>query len=1137
MLSFLFIGVGGSGGETVRYTMRELDRQLRRAGWESGLPAAWQFMHVDVRQQPDDVKANIPIHLRDRLVHVPLTAYPLTFADCATKVSAIETARDGLAGWWPDPSVPQTKIYDGAGQRRAVGRVTALARMGEFSRPLEDAITALSSGEARTELEALGQRLLAPPRGIDQAPGRVVVVSSLGGGSGSGTFLDIIQYLRASALGDSLDWLSNAVSVLYAPDVFDKAPEHERRGIDGNSLAAMSELLSSFLVDANDPMDPSQAALLSAAGGAATLVGNVGPAATLLVGRSNGKIEYGSAGEVFQAVGKTLATFAFDPGVQSDFDAYLGSNWFESSPPAQIPIMQGKRPNPTSSFGFASVSLGRNLFAEYAAERLANRALIRLRSGHKEGQTTQHVREETLIAARADVYETNIFLPASGLWELGPDRNQVLDALRGDGLSARLDELQRSFLSKEISTAELRAEEWQSSFTNSFNSVADKFSGDERISRNQRAQVWVGAVQANLLECTVDSVVRNGIPVTIELLKRLDGQIEQAEQELQLEAEKYTQRAAGFLQAVTSTFASLTGRARRKLVGDPDSPTFTESARHRRSALADRLEVDLRDLACRLLADLRNNLLPAVVAAVSEMANSLEMDLAQPEVKAAVSQWSVDDVGTHLRPTPNEFLLEKVEEFPAALDDLLRAQMECSLDEAISDAVEAFLRGGWKSATAPTGGPQTLVDTRLGRPWVTAVPEALPPNEIPQAAVLSAYLTAAEILERARDWVHNATGPIKDYVDQTLAGWLNPESPHPDQASALRTSRGNVFARNVDSALAASRPLVSISSTLLHDVHGVDSVGVSLSVSPIPLLNPSDPVRAKLTKSFSQAGVEKTKIDSLFGESASDSVELVSFLGAAVHPIVFSSFATSIQQAWTTRGATADGAASFWAFKRARPLTSFVPLSPALQRALVRGWITARLLNLIAAADPSKKLPVRLLTPAGPKAFPSRLLTPLRSEDDLLPALLETLPMAMIAYSTGDRASLDAYFGLIELGSEDTTDTSPSTALRQWIRAGEQAVSTSSGAKKAPAPLPDTAGTARQSAQERRTTLLSSIKSTTDFMADLAETDVSAATLCDLSPLYEIHELVADAASDVAALVSALAIAPDELGSRHSKGL
>lgn len=48
MLSpFLIIGVGGSGGKTIRAMRQTLLRRLRAKGWKGEFPEAWQFLEID----------------------------------------------------------------------------------------------------------------------------------------------------------------------------------------------------------------------------------------------------------------------------------------------------------------------------------------------------------------------------------------------------------------------------------------------------------------------------------------------------------------------------------------------------------------------------------------------------------------------------------------------------------------------------------------------------------------------------------------------------------------------------------------------------------------------------------------------------------------------------------------------------------------------------------------------------------------------------------------------------------------------------------------------------------------------------------------------------------------------------------
>jgi hypothetical protein len=1115
MLSFLMIGVGGSGGETVRYTMREIDRELRRIGWRGPLPRAWQFMHVDVRQKPDDLKASMPAHLNDRLRHVPLTEYPLTFLQVAAELDTNPELLSGLAGWWPDKSVAQTKIYDGAGQRRVVGRIAGLARMKVIERHLQDALSTLQSGEAREELDVLARLLEVPPLPAEAAPGRVVVVSSLGGGSGSGTFLDVVQYLRASAAGATNAWIADPMTVLYTPDVFEAGNESERKGVEGNSLAALSELLAAYLPGAEDPMPESQAVLLANAGGARALAGNVGPGTTLLVGRKNGKVDLAQAGAVYQSVARCLASFACSPDVQAKFEAFIGSNWAVASAGLKLPLMQAGRPGVASSLGFASVGLGRTLFAEYAAERLANRALFRLRYGYLENVTGQPGRPETLIAQKADWYETNVFLPGTGLWELGRDRNQVVDALRGDGLTARLDKLRSEFLSKQLSSAERSAAEWRQAFATAFQGVAEPFLKNEAETRAERAQTWVKQVQVQLRDETVRSISRNGLDVTMELLSRLDTQVQEAAKELQLESESHAQRARGFLGSVAATFSKLTGRAARRLVGDPEDATFTESATLHRNALSDQVEVDVRLLAVSLLKDVSANLIPGVVQMMESLASTLDTDLERPETKTAVNQWSREAVGAHLHPTPNDHLLDDVDTFPEAFEHLLCAAFEAPLNEALSEAVETLLVGGWKSSSAPEGGEQTLVSTVDN--YVPSVP-GLWANGLPRKATFRATLTADELLVRARQWVTEATGPVKLYVEQTLSDWLSGADDGGSGKDALRVARGPRFTAAFRTALLEARPLISVNTNVLQKVHTTVDLGMSLATTPIPVADNRGKVRDAVVAALTEAGVAPSRVSDYFGASARDSIDMVTFLGSPAHPIVFDSMTTMLQTAWTKRPD------EFWDSRRARPLPSFIPLDPDVQRTLVRGWMTARLLNLFSELGSSwEEAPLTLWSPEGVKKFPRRLLRTFRQADGLLPAVLESLPLAMIAFANGHETDLDPYLELIRLGSEGQPALlpggSPSDAMSAWIRTGKTQPP-SKGTRKAPTPLADVAGPTGKDPKGRVESLSRSLENTLDMIETLDAVTVTAATLRELPPLFEIRDLLRAAAQDLLRVVA-----------------
>jgi len=43
----LIIGLGGSGGKTIRSMKQALNRKLESVRYEGGLPDAWQFLQID----------------------------------------------------------------------------------------------------------------------------------------------------------------------------------------------------------------------------------------------------------------------------------------------------------------------------------------------------------------------------------------------------------------------------------------------------------------------------------------------------------------------------------------------------------------------------------------------------------------------------------------------------------------------------------------------------------------------------------------------------------------------------------------------------------------------------------------------------------------------------------------------------------------------------------------------------------------------------------------------------------------------------------------------------------------------------------------------------------------------------------
>ena len=53
----LIIGVGGSGGKTIRSMKQSLERKLLAANYRGGIPRAWQFLQIDTTRDGENFPA------------------------------------------------------------------------------------------------------------------------------------------------------------------------------------------------------------------------------------------------------------------------------------------------------------------------------------------------------------------------------------------------------------------------------------------------------------------------------------------------------------------------------------------------------------------------------------------------------------------------------------------------------------------------------------------------------------------------------------------------------------------------------------------------------------------------------------------------------------------------------------------------------------------------------------------------------------------------------------------------------------------------------------------------------------------------------------------------------------------------
>ncbi len=213
----LIIGLGGTGVSVIRLLKRRIRQSMQP------LPGIIEFLAVDtepVQNLPGDER------IFDREI-----AYLGDYN--ATSVLSNPDKHPHIDDWWFRDSTITGSIFKGARQRRSVGRLSLYTRWGQFAQRLDPKLRKIREIAEKERIER---------RGIDvERTGqvRVYIVSSLCGGTGSGTFLDTAFRVRKEMKDDA-----EITGIFVMPSVFlpDVQSRIQRQRIQGNAYAALLEL-------------------------------------------------------------------------------------------------------------------------------------------------------------------------------------------------------------------------------------------------------------------------------------------------------------------------------------------------------------------------------------------------------------------------------------------------------------------------------------------------------------------------------------------------------------------------------------------------------------------------------------------------------------------------------------------------------------------------------------------------------------------------------------------------------------------------------------------------------------------------------------------------------------------------------
>lgn len=1035
----LFIGVGGSGGATLHYLYADLERRLRDLGWNEGVPDAWQFLHIDATTNPDEGDRYVPPVLRDSRHYLPLTAKETKYEDYTRDL----ISKPEVAGGWLPATAPQ-RIWLGAGQRRAIGRVLALESMDRIYERIRDLIDLTERPDSRNQLAMLDRQALGGT-GSGEGDLEVFVIASLGGGSGSGMHQDISLLLRAA-----FKEADRHISVLYPPDIFDAIESDFRRGVAPNSLAGIAELMAAHFAEGE--LTASENDALSGVTSRNFSTGSRAPYLAFFQGRSNGEITMDTPSDVYQATARTLSAILLNKANREQMKSYVQGN--PSPVPSRREFLADQHladgvPDwqVGMSFGYTNLSLGMSNFKEYGAQRLAKLVLGRVLDDTesvarlRREQTAEFVRDARQFAIEAGLDETTsdpkgTLSTISGAWV---DSAPLIDTLRaklaglGDDARAR------------------RAAQQES------DNALDQRKPDFIVALESR----VDRATDQLVATTLKSIARTSVDATVQYLAQLQEDLTAAASRWASgggarEGQSLLRPRAGTQPPAksTSVINKLTGAIRgdkaltagagapiASALGDVFAPFRSAFEGYQRAAIA----YALAGFAVNVVLPIRE----ALEGGQRELASRLQVDI---PLRTRMDDWPGETAPSPIRAAQNELFLIEDSTFKEEFERLLAMSLSATSNTGATGAAATSYEGALPIAiTEVLGGSgvaqsgarigeriafwpsNTMGDSVDGCNTRLAVVDrwdpGLTPDFAPSLATVgstdrrrcvkvSFSVDPVQVLDDAREWMATRKG-ITKLTTMTIADYLS-------ESGAEGLKRRTEFVAKFATAVGMARPMAEVDESAVRAYHGVDdSIGLTTAVSVVPLAPGTDEANEVLSiltrENASLGGVD------FAGDAEVQEVHITRYLAKQVNPFVLANVMQPAVAAWEGQLRKSANDPDFWACRRAHRLPAFVPVAPSVLVRMVKGWNLARSLQVIADGEVDQFLEGRgrlTFTADGvERSFPGRLVTPVDSEHPqaLLPALLEAFPFALLDVAAGRTDAIEAYASLASIGAASRT--------------------------------------------------------------------------------------------------------------------
>ncbi|MGA1416473.1 MAG: tubulin-like doman-containing protein [Candidatus Nanopelagicaceae bacterium] len=1121
---FLLVGVGGSGGKTLRAVKHALELRLQQEDWEEGWPKAWQLLHIDTPTAQDG--AEFPAPFLDPENYLGLvstgTEYKQAHGSALSKVPSQYVAE--VQKSLPPAEKVKVSLYAGAGKFRAIGRTVVLAKLSEVVTRAQEAIARMSSEGAISQLSQISTLFGGRP-GTETVP-VVIVVSSIAGGSGAGQYIEVTEAIKNAAKGQP--WTQTTFSILYAPDVFKSVGETDV--IAGNALFAMSESMANMW--SND-LPASTAEVYKNHGITIPNLGiseqvHIGPKFNYVIGRQNSKVTFTDQPDVYKAVAASIATWMTDEKVQGGLQAYTVANWDANSgalsltDKSELKVANSDTP-PFASLGFGRVSLGRDKFTDYTAERLTKTAIDRMLNAHINDASNPAKTVQELVEDRAR-QTIGQFIIDMGFARKSDAEFEVINVTRPvrDGFLADFKSEIKGIASQAVSAKTLTqsASAWVENLSAAYELRYESAQQYEQAMREERLRNWVRDYKLRTLKVVSRSASQVGLKVTVELLKRFSSEVETQIGLINRVRETYMGYGSDYRGAIGASLQAVQGGTGLK----EDHEAISVAIENAKNVLWYNLDSKFHAAVAELLNDFLINFIAPLRDALTQGELGITKLTERPvteTVQNAYKNWpnpNSEAVPLKYKPAPNEYLLVETSEYPSEYSRLINESVTVNRrTNAVQVVTDEVLMGALELDDLDSAHRWQLVAE--SRQWIPLEPAyRADRSQAPQVASFDFATDPDEYLRRTHLWLNRKGQNFYRYLHEDLASFLDVNQR--DQSVLI--SRQDQFKKMFLEAARASEPLVKLNPALLQEVHNasIEERDTVVSVLPFDLNSPSYNMIKEILNS-NTIGIWKDQTgDSWFNPSARvQSIDIFS-IQRPYQPVVMDSIFSPIADSWGTTSDDMDKRADFLKWRRSRLLFETVPASPQKKFAMLRGWYVTKILNLLEEVPHSEPRGPELKVWSGKtytyESFPHPLANDgIVETHDYPGGILNSLAIALtLCNAKSSLQPMYAYQRLMEVG-DISSKTNSELAL--WLTKGELKY------QGQPEPKPERAGQAKSSSlEDRRKVVLAFLEEESNrFKKDIESLDPREQK-DELNLTWEIRDAIRKSLNDLIAFVKSV---------------